>query len=94
MTKFTTNRGNNTLSNGQRLRGELYFDESVQKSLSLGGVLDLFTNRVKYPRTYHTPWSPGIHDDDRVMPNMDRFIDKRVIVFEKLDGDVLRQRQK
>ncbi len=79
--------GNNILANGQRLRGELYFDESVQKILKEGGVLDTFTNRVKFPRTFHAPWSEGIHDDDRVAPNMDRFIGKRVIVHEKMDGE-------
>lgn len=79
--------GNSILGNGQRLRGELFFDESVQKILREGGVLDLFTNRVKYPRTWHLPWSPGIHSDDRVMPSIERFIGRRVIVHEKLDGE-------
>jgi RNA ligase len=75
------------LPNGQRLRGELFFDESVQKALLDGGVLNLFTNRVKFPRTYHLPWSAGMHDDDRQMPSIDRFIGRRVIVTEKMDGE-------
>lgn len=50
-------------------------------------MLDLFTNRVKFPRTYHLPWSEGMHDDDRMMPNLDRFIGERVTVQEKLDGE-------
>ncbi len=79
--------GNYVLPNGQRLRGELFFDESVQKILKQGGVLDQFTNRVKQPRTYHLPWSQGIHDDDRVMSNIDRFIGQEVVVHEKLDGE-------
>jgi len=36
--------GNIVLPNLQRLKGELFFDESVQKILKRGGVLDLFTN--------------------------------------------------
>lgn len=79
--------GNPILGNGQRLRGELFFDESVQKILREGGVLDLFTNRVKYPRTWHLPWSPGIHSDDRMMPSIEQFVGQRVIVHEKLDGE-------
>jgi hypothetical protein len=79
--------GNNILGNGMRLRGELFFDESVQKVLGQGGVLNLFTNRVKFPRTYHLPWSLGINDDDRVMTDLSRFIGKRVIVHEKMDGE-------
>jgi len=79
--------GNIILPNEQRLRGELFFDESVQKILKVGNVLDLFTNRVKYPRTHHVPWSEGMHDDDRMHKNMDGFIGKRVIVSIKMDGE-------
>ena len=45
--------GNPLLENGRRLRGELFFDESVQKILKFGGVLDQFDKYVKYPRSYH-----------------------------------------
>ena len=45
--------GNEVLSNGTRIKGELFDDESVQKVLS--PVLHLFGNRVKYPRTFHLP---------------------------------------
>lgn len=79
--------GNPILDNGQRLRGELFYDESVQKILKQGGVLDLFTNRVKYPRTYHVFWSEGMHDDDRMLKSMDNFVGKRVIVSTKMDGE-------
>lgn len=79
--------GNPILPNGQRLRGELFFDESVQKILAEGGLLTQFTNRVKFSRTHHVPWSPGIHDDDRVLTSMERFIGRRVIVHEKMDGE-------
>lgn len=78
--------GNPILANGQRLRGELFEDESVQKVLA--PVLDLFTNRVKYPRTYHLPWSPGVGKDDRVVEDVDAmFGGREIIVTEKMDGE-------
>lgn len=79
--------GNPILPNGLRLRGELFQDQSVQKILEQGGALASFTNRVKYPRTYHLPWSPGITDDDRIMDNTDRFTGEEVVVCVKLDGE-------
>jgi hypothetical protein len=79
--------GNPVLANGQRLKGELFFDESVQKVLAQGGALGLFTNWVKYPRTHHLPWSEGVNDDDRVLPSLEAFQEQRVIVTEKMDGE-------
>lgn len=79
--------GNPILSNGQRLKGELFFDESVQKILTKGNKLDLFSDKVKYPRTHHLPWSPGMHDDDRRIASMASFEGRRVIVTEKMDGE-------
>jgi hypothetical protein len=79
--------GNPILANGTRIRGELFFDESVQKVLKQGGVLDLFTHHVKYPRTYHMPWSQNIHDDDRIIPSMSAFEGQRVILTRKMDGE-------
>jgi hypothetical protein len=81
--------GNEILPNGTRLRGELFFDESVQKALK--PVLHLFTNRVKYPRTYHLPWSPGILKDDRAWgcETLDWFSENKpeVVVTAKMDGE-------
>jgi hypothetical protein len=89
--------GNPYLPNGQRMRGELFHDESVQKVLK--GVLNEFTDYVKYPRTYHLPWSPGQTKDDRVMEyvknpfartqnGMGLPIDGlAVVVTEKMDGE-------
>lgn len=69
-----------------RLRGELFHNESVQKILK--PYLHLFTNRVKYPRTHHLPWSPGLTNDDRVMSDLTmlKSADK-VIVHVKMDGE-------
>lgn len=79
--------GNPVLDNGTRLKGELFFDESVQKILGQGGVLGLFTDWVKYPRTHHFPWSQGVNDDDRVLKTMDAFVGQRVIFTQKMDGE-------
>jgi TatA/E family protein of Tat protein translocase len=43
--------------------------------------------RVKYPRTYHLPWSPGRTSDDRVLPSLDGFIGEDVVVTAKMDGE-------
>jgi hypothetical protein len=79
--------GNVILPNGMRARGELFFDESVQKALA--PVLHLFTNRFKYPRTWHLPWSPGYTKDDRVLSQatVESWMGQPVIVTEKMDGE-------
>jgi hypothetical protein len=77
--------GNPVLPNGQRLRGELFDDHSVQKIL--GSALSLFTNRVKYPRTWHLPWSPGATKDDRILESTRHFDGKDVVVTVKMDGE-------
>lgn len=73
------------LPNGQRLKGELFYDESVQKILE--PCLHLFTHYVKYPRTHHLPWSEGLTDDDRVLKDLSAFHGQRVIVTTKMDGE-------
>lgn len=57
--------GNIIQPSGIRLKGELFFDESVQKVIK--PYLHLFLPHVKYPRTYHLPWSKGLQDDDRML---------------------------
>lgn len=79
--------GNPVLPNGTRLRGDLFFDESVQKALKQGNKLDLFVHWVKYPRTYHLPWSENIHNDDRMIETLSGFEGQEVIVTEKMDGE-------
>ncbi len=75
------------LPNKTRTKGELFFDESVQKILSAGGVLNQFTDHVKYPRTLHLPWSPGATDDDRVHQDLSHWEGEEVVVTEKMDGE-------
>lgn len=43
--------------------------------------------RLKYPRTYHLPWSPGRSDDDKVLTDLSFFEDKEIVVTEKMDGE-------
>jgi hypothetical protein len=77
--------GNPLLPNGTRLKGELFHDENVQKVLD--PVMHLFTNLVKYPRTWHFPWSPGVGKDDRIISDLRVFEGQRVVVTAKLDGE-------
>lgn len=77
--------GNEILKSGNRLQGELFGDRSVQKIIE--PVIHLFTNRVKYPRTYHLPWSPGMSKDDRQIENADLFLGREIVITEKMDGE-------
>lgn len=79
--------GNLILTNGRRTKGPLFYDESVQKVLERGGVLNLFTDYVKYPRTMHLSWSQSVNDDDRVMTDMVHWEGREIIATEKMDGE-------
>jgi hypothetical protein len=67
--------------------GEYFYKENVQKILRKEVKVMTSSNLVKYPRTYHVPWSKGTTSDDRILTNMDHFIGREVIVTEKLDGE-------
>lgn len=77
--------GNPVLPNGTRLRGELFQNENVQKILK--DKLSLFLPYVKYPRTYHLPWTQTIGKDDKRLPDVANFLGKEVVVTEKMDGE-------
>lgn len=78
--------GNPVLPNGQRLKGELFHDESVQKVLA--PVLHLFSDRVKHPRTHHLPWSPNVSSDDKIIPSLSGFLGQEVVITAKMDGEL------
>lgn len=78
--------GNIIQPNGTRLKGELFYDESVQKILAQGRVLDLFQPYVKYPRTYHLPGS-HLLKDDRALESDAAFHNQPVVVTLKMDGE-------
>ena len=83
-----TKWGDYVLEDGRRTKGELFYDESVQKVLSRApGILDLYCPYVKYGRTFHIPTSPGIHDDDKALKNLDQFEGKNVVITLKMDGE-------
>lgn len=79
--------GNIILGENTRSPGELFFDVSVQKILKQGGILDQFLPYVKYPRTLHLPWSPGVSKDDRVLEDLSVFENNHVVVTAKMDGE-------
>ncbi len=78
--------GNIVMPNGNRMRGELFADESVQKALAEGDALQLFVKHVKYPRSYHLPWSV-MGKDDRQLPDDSCFAGREVVVTAKMDGE-------
>lgn len=41
---------------------------------------------MKYPRTYHLPFSPGASNDDKVLKSIDHLLCEPLVVTEKLDG--------
>jgi hypothetical protein len=79
--------GNIVMPTGMRLQGELFFDESVQKILKQGDVLQYFSKYIKYPRSMHLPWSEKLSKDDRKLKNVDHFEGKEVVVTLKMDGE-------
>lgn len=82
-----TKWGDIQLPNGTRLKGPLFFDESVQKILASANVLKLYSDKIKYPRTFHLPWSESKTDDDRTLSNINHFVNKEVVVTLKMDGE-------
>lgn len=73
------------MPDGKRIKGELFEDDSVQKILSKGQVLDLFIKYIKYPRTYHLPFSQAMTKDDKMLKDCSQFND--VLVTLKMDGE-------
>lgn len=44
---------------------------------------------MKYPRTYHLPYSPGTTNDDKKLKDdwFDHFKNQEIVITEKLDGE-------
>lgn len=78
--------GNYIQPNGTRLRGELFYDESVQKILKSGNVLSLFVDYVKYPRTFHLDFS-NPSKDDKIIKNYNALQEQEIVVSLKIDGE-------
>lgn len=45
------------------------------------------SQKFKYPRTPHLPFSKGATKDDKILASTDHFWGKRVVVTEKMDGE-------
>lgn len=43
--------------------------------------------KIKYPRTYHLPFSPGGTSDDKRLSSDSHFLGKEIIITEKRDGE-------
>lgn len=78
--------GNIINEDGTRTKGELFEDLSVQKILPQE-VKQKFINYIKYPRTYHVPWSGSKTNDDRTHTDMSFLEGRQVVVTEKRDGE-------
>jgi hypothetical protein len=77
--------GNAVMPNGMRMCGDLFDEEPVQKVLK--PVMHLFVEKVKYPRTFHFPWSPNLQNDDRMLQSTAGWEGTEVVVTEKMDGE-------
>ena len=45
------------------------------------------SQKFKYPRTPHFPFSKGATNDDKVLYSTEHFVGKEVVVTEKMDGE-------
>ena len=79
--------GNVLMPNGTWAKGPLFNEPDVIRNLESAGTLHLFTDKIKYPRTYHLPWSPGVTDDDKVLSDTSHFEGREVVVTMKMDGE-------
>jgi len=43
--------------------------------------------KIKYPRTYHVPWSECKSSDDKIQYDLSNFEGKEIIITEKMDGE-------
>jgi len=71
--------------NGRNLPGPLFWDESVKKIM--GDRQKNFCKYIKYPRTYHVPWSQRGRESDKYLKDVSCFLDSNVVVTEKRDGE-------
>lgn len=78
---------NPIIASQMRLKGPLFWDESVQNILGKGDQLRLFSKYIKHPRLSHLPWSEGMNPDDRRIEMLDKMMGREVVVTEKMDGE-------
>lgn len=61
------------------------FDETFE--YNKWGEMIHTDNKLKYPRTFHVPWSLGATNDDKIQYDLSNFEGKEVVVTEKMDGE-------
>ena len=75
----------------KRSIGPLFYDDSVQKILKEGNVLNEFTSYIKYPRTSHHPLSLHKTEDDKIAFDFAKHIleetNGEIIITIKMDGE-------
>lgn len=76
--------GNPVRGDGRRLRGELFFEEPVQKILA--PMLHRFVARAEEPRAPHLPWSAGAAE---FVLAADALADVEVVALADPDGEVV-----
>lgn len=79
--------GNIVKPDGTRIKGEAFSKPHVKELLEKAGVLDSFSIYVKFPRTYHFPWSPNLQNDDRMLTSVSQFEGREVVGTVKKDGE-------
>ena len=79
--------GNPARDDGWRLRGELFFEEPVQKVLA--PVLGRFVARSEEPRVLALPWSPGAVASGLVLADMRALAGGEVVVVAEPAGEVI-----
>lgn len=88
-----------SLCNGHHLEAEanVLSPESLRKWAGITNVVlpdDMHPDheydkwgKIKYPRTYHLPSSPGATADDKRLGDLDSFDGQEIVLTEKLDGE-------
>lgn len=47
----------------------------------------MLLKKIKYPKTMHLPWSPGLGRDDKVLNDIENFKNREIVITEKMDGE-------
>jgi hypothetical protein len=47
----------------------------------------MLTERIKYPRTYHLPFSEALQSDDKLIDSLDEIGGREVVALLKMDGE-------
>lgn len=79
--------GSPLLRDGTWGMGELFWEEPVQRALADTGMLSLYRQRVKYPRTPKLSYSPNVEPDDLPFDPDEMFAGREVVMLEKMDGE-------